>query len=38
MYAAFPIGWVVSHAVLAAVYYLVVTPSASRCGSWGAIP
>jgi len=26
MYAAFPIGWVVSHAVLAAVYYLVVTP------------
>jgi len=26
MYAAFPIGWVVSHVVLAAVYYLVVTP------------
>jgi ABC-type uncharacterized transport system permease subunit len=26
MYAAFPIGWVVSHVVLAAVYYLIVTP------------
>lgn len=26
MYAAFPIGWVVSHVVLAAIYYLVVTP------------
>ena len=26
MYAAFPIGWVMSHVVLAAVYYLIVTP------------
>ena len=26
MYLAFPIGWVVSHVALAAVYYLVVTP------------
>ena len=26
MYAAFPIGWVVSHAVLAGVFYLVMTP------------
>lgn len=26
MYAAFPIGWVVSHVVLAIVYYLVITP------------
>ena len=26
LYAAFPIGWVVSHLVLAASYYLVVTP------------
>ena len=26
IYATFPIGWVVSHLVLAAVYYLVVTP------------
>lgn len=25
-YAAFPIGWVVSHLVLAMVYFLVVTP------------
>lgn len=25
-YAAFPIGWVVSHLVLAIVYYLVLTP------------
>jgi hypothetical protein len=25
-YLAFPIGWVVSHLVLAAVYYLVLTP------------
>lgn len=25
-YAAFPIGWVVSHVVLALVYYLVFTP------------
>ena len=27
MYAAFPIGWTVSHLVLAAVYYLVLTPT-----------
>ena len=26
IYAAFPIGWVVSHLVLAAIYYLVFTP------------
>lgn len=26
MLAAFPIGWTISHAVLAAVYYLVLTP------------
>ncbi len=26
IYATYPIGWVVSHLVLAAVYYLVVTP------------
>lgn len=26
MYAAMPIGWVVSHLILAAVFYLVVTP------------
>ncbi len=26
MYAAFPIGWTVSHLVLAAVYYLALTP------------
>ncbi len=26
IYATYPIGWVVSHVVLAAVYYLVVTP------------
>ncbi len=26
MYAALPIGWVVSHLLLAAVYYLVLTP------------
>ena len=26
MYAAYPIGWVVSHVLLAAVYYLVITP------------
>lgn len=26
MYAAFPIGWTISHLVLAAVFYLVVTP------------
>ena len=26
MYAAFPIGWVVSHVVLGAIYYLVVSP------------
>ena len=26
LYAAFPIGWTVSHLVLAATYYLVVTP------------
>jgi saxitoxin biosynthesis operon SxtJ-like protein len=25
-YASFPIGWVVSHVILAAVYYLVLTP------------
>lgn len=26
MYAAYPIGWVVSHTVLAIVFYLLVTP------------
>ncbi len=26
MYAALPIGWVISHLVLAVVYYLVLTP------------
>ena len=26
MAAAFPIGWVVSHLLLAAIYYLVITP------------
>ncbi len=26
IYATYPIGWVVSHLVLAAVYYLVITP------------
>lgn len=26
MYAAFPIGWVVSHVVLAAIFYLLLTP------------
>jgi hypothetical protein len=26
MYAAYPIGWVVSHVVLAIVFYLLVTP------------
>jgi hypothetical protein len=26
MYAAFPIGWVVSHIVMAVAYYVVVTP------------
>ena len=26
MYAAFPIGWTISHVVLALVYYLVFTP------------
>ncbi len=26
MYAALPIGWVVSHLVLAVIYYLVLTP------------
>jgi len=26
MYAAYPIGWALSHILLAAVYYLVVTP------------
>lgn len=26
MYAVFPIGWLISHAALSAVYYLVLTP------------
>lgn len=26
LYAAYPIGWVVSHVILAALYYLVMTP------------
>ena len=28
IYAAFPIGWTVSHLLLAAIYYLIVTPIA----------
>ena len=27
MYVTYPIGWVISHAILAAVYYLVITPT-----------
>jgi ABC-type uncharacterized transport system permease subunit len=27
MYATYPIGWVISHAVLAAIYYLLITPT-----------
>lgn len=27
MYATYPLGWVVSHLVLAAIFYLVVTPT-----------
>ena len=26
MYAVFPIGWIISHVILALVYYLVLTP------------
>jgi hypothetical protein len=26
LYAAFPIGWTISHGILAALYYLVMTP------------
>lgn len=26
MYGAFPIGWVISHVILAVVFYLVITP------------
>lgn len=26
MYAAFPIGWVISHLILALIYFLVITP------------
>ena len=26
MYAAFPIGWVISHLILALIYYVVMTP------------
>jgi hypothetical protein len=28
LYAAFPIGWVISHVVMGAIYYLVITPFA----------
>ena len=28
MYAAFPIGWLVSHLLMAAIYYVVITPIA----------
>ena len=28
LYAAFPIGWVISHVVMGAIYYLVLTPFA----------
>ncbi len=28
LYAAFPIGWVISHVVMGAIYYLVITPIA----------
>jgi hypothetical protein len=26
MYAAFPIGWTISHLLMAAIYYLIITP------------
>ena len=40
MYAAFPIGWAVSHLLLAVVYYLVLTPTglAFRLSGRQALP
>ena len=38
MLAAFPIGWLVSHAVLAAVYYGVVTPVGLLLRAFGRDP
>jgi hypothetical protein len=38
MLAVFPIGWIVSHLVLAAVYYLVVTPIGMLRRSGGRDP
>ena len=38
IYAAFPIGWTVSHLLLAAIYYLIVTPIALAVRLAGSDP
>lgn len=38
MVAVFPVGWVVSHAVLAAAYYLVLTPLGLARRLWRGDP
>jgi len=38
MYAAFPIGWTVSHLLIATIYYLVVTPIALAARATGYDP
>ncbi len=38
MYAAFPIGWIISHLVLATVYYLVLTPTGLLMRLFGRDP
>jgi hypothetical protein len=38
MYAAFPIGWTISHLLMAAIYYLAVTPIALIMRATGRDP
>ena len=38
MWAAFPIGWAISHVLIAALYYLVVTPIGLAMRAFGRDP
>jgi multisubunit Na+/H+ antiporter MnhG subunit len=38
MWAAFPIGWLVSHALIAAIYFLLITPMALVMRATGRDP
>jgi len=38
MYAAFPIGWIISHILMAIIYYVVITPIGAMMRATGRDP